>query len=206
LSRVPGRGRLVAVAIWLGGVIVIGLVVAHLASAGPTTSFGSTSSAGPADPVGRIQAIPAADRKPAAALAGPLLGGGTFDPAAYAGHVLVVNAWASWCTPCKAELPAMRRLATATYPAAVRFLGIDVEEASMGDGQAMVRRYAVPYPSLYDEDKTIYAALAPPIMAASGVPGTIVIDARGRVAATILGGVPEAALSAYLSQLAAEPR
>jgi peroxiredoxin len=72
----------------------------------------------------------------------------------------------------------------------------------MADGSAMARRYALPYPSIYDEDKTEYSALAPQM--AYAVPGTVVIDARGRVAATVIGQVNEAELFAYLQKLAAE--
>jgi thiol-disulfide isomerase/thioredoxin len=191
----PGRRRpwLLVVSLWLVGVVVIALVVAYVA--------GSTRTGTADDPVGHVEAIPVGKRVPAAQLSGQLLGGGTYDPATYAGHIRVVNAWGSWCEPCKKELPILRRLALATYASPVDFLGLDVED-SMADGQAMARQYAVPYPSIYDEDRTLYDALAP-LIAPSGVPGTVVIDAQGRVAATVIGAVNEAELSAYLKQLAA---
>ena len=195
-------------AVWLAGVVVIGLVAAHLAagsSSGPSAAASSGAGAGAAaaagDPVGRVEAIAAAKRVPAAKIVGQLLGGGRYDPAAYAGHIEVVNAWGSWCTPCQKELPVLSRLALATYATPVQFLGLDVGEKSMADGEAMARRYGLPYPSIYDEDKSVYDALAPLI--ASGVPGTVVIDAQGRVAATVIGAVDETQLAAYLRQLAA---
>jgi thiol-disulfide isomerase/thioredoxin len=184
-------------AVWVGGALLIGLAVAHFtggASASPAADAG--------DPVGHVVAVAPDKRVPAAALSGALLGGGTFDPAAYAGHVVVVNAWGSWCTPCRAELPVLRKLATATYPATVDFVGIDIGEKSMADGAAMAKKYALPYPSIYDEDKTAYTALAPQM--AYAVPGTVIIDANGRVAATVIGQVNEAELSAYLRKLAGE--
>ena len=189
-------------AVWLAGVVVIGLVAVHL-SAGSSSGLSATASTGAAagDPVGQVEAIAVAKRVRAATIAGQLLGGGRYDPAAYAGHIVVVNAWGSWCTPCQKELPVLRRLAVARYATPVEFLGLDVEEKSMADGEAMARRYALPYPSIYDEDKSVYDALAPLI--ASGVPGTVVIDAQGRVAATVSGAVDETQLAAYLRQLAA---
>jgi thiol-disulfide isomerase/thioredoxin len=188
------RSRLKILAVWVAGLVVIGLVVAYFASRSPSTSAD--------DPIGKILSIAKADRAPAGKLAGPLLGGGTYDPSAYAGHVLVVNAWGSWCTPCQEELPALRRLAQASYPAPVRFLGIDVDDTTAA-GKAMVARYQVPYASVFDAERTIYVAFAP-TLAGLGTPGTVVIDAQGRVAATVIGPVHEAAMLAYLKALAAE--
>jgi thiol-disulfide isomerase/thioredoxin len=195
-------------AVWLAGVLVIGVVViglevAHL-SAGSSSGLSATASTGAAagDPVGQVEAIVVAKRVRAATIAGQLLGGGRYDPAAYAGHIVVVNAWGSWCTPCQKELPVLRRLALARYATPVEFLGLDVEEKSMADGEAMARNYALPYPSIYDEDRSVYDALAP-LIAPSGVPGTVVIDAQGRVAATVIGAVDETKLAAFLRQLAA---
>jgi thiol-disulfide isomerase/thioredoxin len=190
------RSRLTVVGVFLAGVVVIGLVVAHVSSGSGPTNLSVD------DPVGKIQAIPAAHRVPAKVLAGPLLGGGRYDPATDAGHVTVINAWGSWCEPCRAELPILRRLALATYPTTVHFLGLDVEDTESG-GQSMVRQYAVPYPSIFDADRLVYTSLAPS-MAGTGTPGTVVIDAEGRIAATVIGPVDEAAMSAYLRQLATE--
>jgi thiol-disulfide isomerase/thioredoxin len=193
--------------VWAIGFVVIGLVAAHLAgssSGSHRATVGGSTSGGVDDPLGKVIAIAPAHRVRAAAIAGPLLGGGTYDPAASAGHVRVVNAWGSWCTPCQQELPALRRLALATYASPVDFLGLDEEEPSTAAGQGMARRYALPYTSVYDEDGSVYGALAP-ALAASGVPGTVVIDKQGRVAGTVIGAVDEAQLAAYLQQLAAAP-
>lgn len=196
------RPAVTVMALWLVGVVVLGLVLAHLVGGtSGGTSGGTAAAAAAADPVGRVESIPADKRVAAAPIAGQLLGGGRYDPAVFNGHIRVVNAWGSWCTPCQKELPALRRLALATYASPVDFLGLDEEETSMADGQAMVRRYGLPYPSIYDEDRSIYDALAP-LIAPSGVPGTVVIDAQGRVAATVIGAVDEVALGAYLRQLA----
>jgi len=199
-----GRPGAAAAAVWLVGVLVLGLVIAHIVGGATAGTTGATAAAAAGDPVGRIEAIPADQRVPAAPISGGLVGGGSYDPAAFAGHIVVVNAWGSWCTPCRTELPALRRLALARYASPVDFLGLDEEEGSMADGAAMARQYQLPYRSIYDEDRSLYDALAP-LIAPSGVPGTVVIDARGRVAATVIGALDEAALGTYLRQLAAHP-
>ena len=52
-----------------------------------------------------------------------LLSGTKFALAAEHGHVVVVNFWGSWCTPCRAEAPSLSRLAQHFTPSGVRFLG-----------------------------------------------------------------------------------
>ncbi len=193
------RSRLRVVGVWLAGVVVLGLLAGWLAGRGSGSERVTVD-----DPVGRLVAIAPDQRVPAAALSGPLLGGGTFDPVAYAGRIQVVSAWASWCEPCKAELPVLARMAGASYAAPVQFIGLDVEEGSIADGQQMAARYGLTYPSIFDQDKVAYAAIAPPLMSASGVPGTVVVDAQGRLAATIIGPVDENELTKFLGLLAAE--
>lgn len=193
------RSRWRVVGVWLAGVIVLGLLAGWLAGRDNGSERVTVD-----DPVGRLVAIAPDHRVPAATLSGTLLGGDTFDPAAYAGRIQVVSAWASWCEPCKAELPVLARMATASYPAPVQFIGLDVEEGSIADGQQMAARYGLTYPSIFDQDKAAYTAIAPPLMSASGVPGTVVVDAQGRVAATIIGPVDETELTSFLGQLAAE--
>ena len=200
------RPGLALAAVWLAGFVVIGLVLARVASSpgsttGPATVSSTLASSG--DPVGQVQAIAESKRVLAATIGGRLIGGGSYDPAASVGHITVVTAWASWCQPCRKELPELRRLALASYASPVVFVGLDEEEASMANGVAMAQRYGLPYSSIFDPDKGIYLALAPAI-APDGVPGTVVIDSRGRVAATVIGAIDEAQLSRFLQALAAQ--
>ena len=201
----PGSRFLAVAGLWLAGAVVIGLVVAlvaHASGSGGTASGSASGSTGAVDPVGKIIAVDASRRMAARPLAGPLLGGGTYDLSAHAGHVTVVTAWGSWCEPCRAELPVLRRLAAATYGAPEDFLGIDVEDTVAG-ARAMVAQYSIPYPSLFDADRSLYTGFAP-TLAGDGTPGTVVIDARGRVAGTVIGPVDEAAMTTFLRQLVAE--
>jgi len=90
------------------------------------------------------------------------------------GHPVVVNAWASWCGPCKLEFPYFQR-AAARLGTEVAFLALNVED-NRGDAQRFLRRAPVPYPSLEDGDGKLLRESAPGV---KGLPVTIFYDADG---------------------------
>ena len=90
------------------------------------------------------------------------------------GHPVVVNAWATWCGPCKLEFPYFRR-AAAKLGTRVAFLALNVED-SRADAQRFLRRSPVPYPSLEDGDGKLLREAAPGV---KGLPVTIYYDAKG---------------------------
>lgn len=124
-------------------------------------------------------------REPAPVRALPTVSGdGEMSLAAFAGEVVVLNFWASWCGPCRREQPdlneAHRRLAGED----VVFLGVDLQD-SRPNAQAHVREFSIPYPSLFDPDSS-YAAQFEGI-SPQAIPSTFLIDRQGRVAARLFG-------------------
>ncbi len=109
--------------------------------------------------------------------AGELLGGGVpaFDArlAALRGRPVVVNAWASWCGPCKRELPVLAHAAVRDGRR-VAFLGVDVNDTS-GDAHAFLHDHWIPYPSYVDQDFRIAASIG----VRSGLPTTVFFTADG---------------------------
>ena len=69
------------------------------------------------------------------------------------GRPVVVNQWASWCGPCRAEFPIFRRLAE-RYRGQVAFLGVNAKD-SRDDAQEFLARYPTPFPHFSDPDAKI---------------------------------------------------
>jgi thiol-disulfide isomerase/thioredoxin len=167
--------------------------------------IGSTPEAGFVGGDGSISVIAAADRVAAPALAGTTVDGKPYDIADDKGKVVVVNVWGSWCPPCRKEAPQLvqahaRLTAAKDKGPAVAFVGIDTRDPSRAAAKAYQRRFGVPYPSVYDPSGTLLLGFAdslPP----SAIPSTLVIDARGRVAARVLGGITAATLADLVQQV-----
>ena len=108
-----------------------------------------------------------------------LLGGG--PPAFRArlrelrGHPVVVNKWASWCGPCRAEFPFFQQLSV-RLGKRVAFLGVDANDSD-ADARSFLRRYPVSYPSYSDPGQKV----ARVFNATLAFPTTAFYDARGRL-------------------------
>lgn len=114
---------------------------------------------------------------PLAGITVPCLGApGAVDlGAALAGRAAVLNVWASWCRPCREEIPVLA--AYANSPGAVAVIGINVQDRP-ADALAALTALGVHYPSVSDPDAALLAALrSPPVL-----PLTYVLRADGSVA------------------------
>jgi thiol-disulfide isomerase/thioredoxin len=171
------------------GVSVAGLLAALLALAGcggkglaPTANPGQVR-----EVASTVTVIPAAQRRPLPAFAGPTLDGGRLDLAAFRGRTLVLNFWASWCGPCRAEQAGLDRASRQLAGRGVRLVGVNIADDPVA-AAAYVAEFKVGYPSLVDKPAVLPArlrGLGPP-----APPYTLVVDRQGRVAARVLGALP----------------
>ncbi|MBN6055795.1 TlpA family protein disulfide reductase [Nonomuraea sp. RK-328] len=136
---------------------------------------------------GTMQVFPAADRKPAPPIEGETLDGGRASLAAHKGKVVVLNFWASWCGPCRAEAPVLKDVAAKTKGSGVEFVGIDFKDRK-ADAQAFERTEQTGYPSIFDQPGKVALAFQGTVPPAA-IPSTLVIDEQGRIAARALGAV-----------------
>ena len=145
---------------------------------------------------GAVTTIKSEERKAAPPLSGLTLTGKTFifNP----GKVAVVNVWASWCSPCRAEIPTLIELSR-QYPE-VQFMGILTRDNPV-NAEALARRLEMPYPTFIDDSLLIGFKSTLP---ANAIPSTVLIDKNGNVAARISGEVTLASLSKLIRNLEAE--
>jgi cytochrome c biogenesis protein CcmG, thiol:disulfide interchange protein DsbE len=102
-------------------------------------------------------------------------GAGTLDLASLRGKPVVLNFWASWCDPCKAEAPALEQAWNKYKRQGVVFLGIDYNDP-VGDARRFLEHHGVTYTTLLDGSGMIGDRYG-----LSGVPETYFIDRRGRI-------------------------
>lgn len=151
---------------------------------------------------GSAVVLPEAERAPAPELSGPTLEGGTWSLADQLGDVVVLNVWASWCAPCRAEAPTFAEVSAATSGQGVQFVGLNTRDTDAA-ARAFVTRYGLAYPNLVDDDGSLqlqFRDTLPP----QAIPSTVFIDAQGRVAARVLGEVDRARLQGIIDSLVAE--
>ncbi len=140
-------------------------------------------------------------RKPAPAVQGTTLDGKPFALAGLKGKVVVINFWAAWCAPCRAEAPTMEKVFEESKAQGVEFVGVDIKDGK-DNAQAFARTFKITYPSLYDQAGQI--ALSFRDIPPNAVPSTLVVDRQGRIAARAIGSVPYAALKDMVTRLSAE--
>jgi cytochrome c biogenesis protein CcmG/thiol:disulfide interchange protein DsbE len=115
-----------------------------------------------------------------------LSGGGKQSLADYRGKVVVLNAWASWCGPCREESPLLerwhRRMARDGRGTVLGIDALDVDS----DARAFVREYGLTYPMLRDPEGASLVDYG-----VIGYPETFVIDEQGKIVALRRGAVDE---------------
>lgn len=148
---------------------------------------------------GAFEVIPPADRTTVIRATGTTLEGKPVDTRSYAGQVVVLNTWGSWCPPCNREAPALERTWKKVGGKGVQFVGIHLGESAT-NGKAFQRKYSVTYPS-FDEGEQVLLQLKGK---APTPPTTLVLDKQGRLAARVIGAVDETTLNGLIDDVLAE--
>jgi cytochrome c biogenesis protein CcmG, thiol:disulfide interchange protein DsbE len=130
----------------------------------------------------------------------PVLGeqGGESSLADYKGKVVVLNVWASWCDPCREEVPLLQKTHEKIEPQGGLVLGLDTQDAS-NKALAFLKERDATFLSLRDRDRSYGREFG-----VTGYPETFIIDRKGRIAAMQRFPVTQEWLDTHLPKLLAE--
>jgi thiol-disulfide isomerase/thioredoxin len=145
---------------------------------------------------GATSFIKISDRKIAPAITGLTLNGTTYTYTK--DKIAVINVWASWCSPCRAEAPTL--VALSKKYENVSFIGILTRD-NPANAEAFARRFNLTYPTIIDDSILIGFKGSLP---ANAIPTTVILDKNGKVAARISGVVTVASLTQLIEKISAE--
>jgi thiol-disulfide isomerase/thioredoxin len=110
-------------------------------------------------------------------------------------RVAVVNFWATWCGPCRAELPLLEGLHQRLEPSKAALVAVNLDNQSK-PAEGLLKRMALNLPVVYDPDGVITQKYEPPAM-----PTTYIVDTHGTVVHIHEGGLDETELAALEARI-----
>ena len=123
------------------------------------------------------------DRKDPANFTLPLLNGGNRALSSFKGKVVILNFWATWCPPCRAEMPSMEILYQRLKNQGLELLAVDI-----GEDQTVVRDYigkgSYSFPVLLDRDTKVSNQYG-----ISAIPTSFILDREGKIISMIVGSI-----------------
>lgn len=181
----PPRKRLVLALVRVGVVLIaLGALLVVLAQG----SLFLASVAGP--PVASEVSRPVAPD-----FIAPSFAGGDLTLSDFRGKPVVLNFWASWCPPCRAEASDLQRVSQAYRSRDVVFVGVNVQD-SEPDARVYLRDFGVTYPNVRDTTDEISVAYG-----TTGLPTTFFVDREGHVGDLWVGPLTEQQLVARVEEL-----
>jgi cytochrome c biogenesis protein CcmG/thiol:disulfide interchange protein DsbE len=127
------------------------------------------------------------------------LNGGTWRLADHKGEVVLINYWATWCGPCRQEMPGLVEVAKAAEPEGLAVVGVSLDKGDRSVVKPFVDRYQVSYPIAFPESMSQMSS------GMEGIPTTILVDRSGLVVKTYVGAVRREDLASDVQEVLAEP-
>lgn len=138
---------------------------------------------------GQTIRIDPADRGAPIDLSGDDLNGKPLDVASYRGKPVIINVWGSWCVPCRTEMPMLLDIQKDLADTAP-IIGINIRETDEASGLAFMRNKGADWPSIFSPDgKALRPFVKLNVVNPAHIPTTLVLDAEGRVAASVQGEI-----------------
>ncbi|CAB4721358.1 MAG: redoxin domain-containing protein [Actinobacteria bacterium] len=178
------------------------LLVAGLMALTGCTELQGTGDKGYVTGDGAVEQLPVAERESPVELSGDTIDGGTVDLADFRGAPVVVTVWGSWCGPCRAEAPEVAGAAD-DLEGTAQFVGIVLRD-DPDAAQAFATASGFDFPSI-DSPGGEALLRFPGALGPRTIPAFVVLDAQGRIAASIIGQLPSRlTLTELVEEVAAE--
>lgn len=112
----------------------------------------------------------------------PTLGGNPVRLTNYKGKVVFLNFWATWCPPCREEMPSMESLYQRLKGRDFEMLAVSIDSKGEDHVRSFVSKYALTFPVLLDPNKEVYR-----LYGLTGVPETFIVNKHGDIVLKIIG-------------------
>lgn len=167
--------------------LVLAALVLGVPALAGCSSFEASGDKGYVSGDGTITTLDPADRDEPVELSGEDLDGQPLDLATYRGKPVVVVVWGAWCVECRTEADEVTAAAK-ELGTTVQFVGIDLRD-NVSAAKAYERRFETTWPSFFSPGGEEMLAF-PGTLNPNTIPAFVVLDAEGRVAASIRGSLP----------------
>lgn len=124
--------------------------------------------------------------------------GEAFSISDHKGKVIVLNIWATWCPPCREEIPDFIEIQKEMRSDGVLFVGVSVDETGWDAVRPFAEEFQINYPIVVD-DGTVYDNYGP----LPGLPTSFIINKQGQIVHVVPGMVTKAQLQPILQELVA---
>jgi peroxiredoxin len=131
------------------------------------------------------------------------LNGKSLSLSDYKGKVLFLNFWATWCPPCRAEIPDFIEVYKAQNAKGLEIIGISLDSKGKDVVAAFVEKYKINYPIVL-ETRQNTEKIIDDYQPGQFIPVTIVIDKQGRIRHKQVGQIDQETLLKYFQQLISE--
>ncbi|OGU03761.1 MAG: hypothetical protein A2085_00575 [Gemmatimonadetes bacterium GWC2_71_10] len=101
------------------------------------------------------------------------------------GNVVLLNIWATWCAPCREEMPSMQRLHEELGGQGLRIVAVSIDEGDSSAVTAFQRQYGLTFQILHDRSRQIERTYQ-----TTGVPESFVLDRNGTIHKRVIGAAP----------------
>lgn len=114
---------------------------------------------------------------------------------------VVINLWYAACPPCRKEAPDLKSVSD-EFGDKAQFIGVNVRDQAAA-ANAFIQNYQVPYPNMLDSSGEMVSLLSG-VLPPQATPSTVVLDAKGRAAARVVGEVDASTLKGLIEDVLAE--